>query len=67
MQKLVKTQETFNSLLAITDNETRILETVKISIISRIENDKNYSKNSMKYLLVPKSNLLDGFVLERVN
>ena len=67
MQNKVKTQEKFESLLNFTENEIKILENVRFSILSRIEWDKNYVKQSVKNVLLPKTNnLLDGFVLEKV-
>jgi hypothetical protein len=67
MQNKVKTQEKFESLLNFTENEIKILENVRFAILSRIEWDKNYVKQSVKNVLLPKANnLLDGFVLEKV-
>ena len=66
MQKIVKTQEKFNSLLTFTENEIKVLENARFLILSRIEADKNYCKTSLKNVLIPKNNTLDGFVMEKV-
>ena len=67
MQKQIKSQEKFKALLSFTENEVKILENVRFAILSRIEWDKKYATESLKNVLIPKTNnLLEGFVIEKV-
>ena len=66
MQNRIKTQEKFESLLSFTENEIKILENVRFAILSRIRQDKNYVKQSVENVLLPRTNNLDGFVIEKV-
>ena len=66
MQNRIKTQEKFESLLSFTENEIKILENVRFAILSRIKQDKNYVKQSVENVLLPRTNNLDGFVIEKV-
>jgi hypothetical protein len=62
----IKTKEGIDCLLVFNDNEVKVLENIKTSIKARFKADKEYCVNVIERSIAPRTNLLDGFNLEKV-
>ena len=62
----IKSSEEFDAYISFIDNEVKLFIDIRSMILSRIKEDKEYSKKIISNTLFKQKSLLDGFIIEKV-